>query len=52
MQGKASAFQEVRILSKWVDRLGRSLLHLITTMTNLEERGIGFKNLFTIYEIY
>ena len=26
-------------------RLGRSLPHLITTMTNLEEGGIGFKSL-------
>jgi DNA invertase Pin-like site-specific DNA recombinase len=34
------------ILVVWrLDRLGRSLPHLITTLTGLEKRGIGFKSL-------
>jgi DNA invertase Pin-like site-specific DNA recombinase len=48
-KGVAEALNYVRrgdTLVVWrLDRLGRSLTHLITTMTNLEERGIGFKSL-------
>jgi DNA invertase Pin-like site-specific DNA recombinase len=48
-KGLEEALNYVRkgdILVVWrLDRLGRSLPHLITTMTDLEGRGIGFKSL-------
>jgi DNA invertase Pin-like site-specific DNA recombinase len=40
MSGKETPFVVWRL-----ERLGRSLPHLITTMTSLEERDIGFKSL-------
>ncbi len=47
--GLHEAIQYVRAgdtLVVWrLDRLGRSLTHLITTITTLQERGIGFKSL-------
>jgi DNA invertase Pin-like site-specific DNA recombinase len=48
-KGLDEALQYVRpgdTLVVWrLDRLGRSLPHLIATMTGLEERGIGFKSM-------
>jgi DNA invertase Pin-like site-specific DNA recombinase len=48
-KGLEEALNYVRkedILVVWrLDRLGRSLPHLIATMTDLEGRGIGFKSL-------
>jgi DNA invertase Pin-like site-specific DNA recombinase len=47
--GLAKAFEHVRegdTLVVWrLDRLGRSLQHLIETLTDLNTRGIGFKSL-------
>src|SRR3712207_5511801 len=48
-RGLDEALEDVRPgdpLVVWkLDRLGRSLRHLIETITSLQERGIGFKSL-------
>src|SRR5947207_13936348 len=47
--GLAKALERLRAgdtLVVWrLDRLGRSLRHLIDTLTDLDQRGIGFKSL-------
>src|SRR5947208_8361855 len=47
--GLAKALEQLRAgdaLVVWrLDRLGRSLRHLIDTLTDLDKRGIGFKSL-------
>ena len=48
-KGLEEAFAHLRkgdALVVWrLDRLGRSLRHLIDTITTLDEKGIGFKSL-------
>jgi DNA invertase Pin-like site-specific DNA recombinase len=46
LEGALTYVRKGDTLVVWrLDRLGRSLPHLITTLTGLEERGIGFKSL-------
>ena len=46
LEGALSYVRKGDTLVVWrLDRLGRSLPHLITTITDLEDRGIGFKSL-------